>query len=299
MTLGARIVSLYALVAVAGVTCAPAAARADETSARRHYEAGERALADGDTTRAAEAFRTAYRARPEPETLLAIAVAYERAGDELATAAYYWWYLNSGAATGSEQAWLFPKIVALTGDGASAAAVVVTKPVPVPRPAPEKAKPVPRPAPEKATPLLAPKKPMPAPGPAPRLPADRATQPRWYGLPLLVTEGVSFAILIGGVESDTDGAVAIGILGVMLSGPIVHTYYGHGRRGWGSLGLRFLGTGLGGLAGEETGALVGYLSALALDSLLIARDEVPIEPSVTPTVNARDGSVTFGLAGRF
>jgi len=280
---------------------------AGRDAARAHYERGRLAMSQGNHQLAATEFLAAWGEEPSPRTLLAIAMAYERAGDPQAASGYYWWYLNSGAATPAESEWLFPKIVALSTTQARPVEAPKPPPAPAPKSAPAPA-PAPTPDPESAQ--------VPGPGPEPgpdpeevpsrrpepRPPSDDTaspTTPRWYGLPMLLTEGVGFGVLVAGVENDSGETVALGVATVLLTSPIVHTYYGHGARGWGGFFLRLGGAALGGAAGDEEGAAVGYITAFLLDAFLNARDEVPAESSVAPLVQIRDGHATFGLAGSF
>jgi PEGA domain len=54
-------------------------ARADNTAdAKAHFDAGQRAFADGDYTTAVDELNTAYRLQPHPDVLINIATCYER-----------------------------------------------------------------------------------------------------------------------------------------------------------------------------------------------------------------------------
>jgi cell division septation protein DedD len=303
-------------VALALVLSGSRAAAADSDAAALYYARGQQAMGAGDPARAANEFRSAWRAAPAPRTLLAIAIAYERAGDARSAMGYYWWYLNSGAASASEQEWLFPHIVELSTVAprpvAKPAVVASTEAKPAEaKPAeakPAEAKPA-EAKPAEAKP--APTKPAPAPParrvvlpPPPRSPdhdttASGPTTSRWYGLPMVIGEGLSFLTLAVGAQNDSGGAVALGVLGCTLISPIVHASNGHGARGWAGFFMRAGGAGLGALAGGSDGAAVGYTAAFVLDALVLARDDVPVEPKLVPTLSLGAGGATLGLAGSF
>ncbi len=274
-------------------------AHASPARARAHFERGQAAMSQGDPALAATEFEAAWQAERAPRALLAIALAYEKAGDRQAAMAYYWWYLNSGAASASEESWLFAKIVELSAEAPARPKAVATSPAPSePRrkteaaPAPAPREPAP-PAPHASREVH-----FPPPDDAPEAPGP--TRPRWYGAPMLVTEGIGLGILVGGVAGDAQQAIVLGTIVVVVTSPVVHTYYGHGGRGWGGLFLRLGAAGLGALAGGTTGATVGYLGALALDSLAMARDDVPEEKNqFAPLIEVGNGAASFGLAGTF
>jgi hypothetical protein len=260
-----------------------APARAANDAASLHFNRGQVAMSQGDPVAAAHEFLAAWRAEPTARSLLAAAIAFEKAGDRDAAVAYYWWYLNSGAASAKEQEWLFPRILALS---TSEKPPAPTEPKPS-KPKPSKPEPEPEPKPEKPRALLAPTPPPPAP--------PARTERRWYGLPILIGDGIGLGVLLGGVANDNSGAIILGGLAMALTSPIVHSHYDHGGRAWGGFFLRLGGVAVGALAGDETGALVGYLGAFALDTFAIARDEVPI----VPTVDVDEDHAMVGVTGRF
>ena len=81
----------------------PGLAHAQAGEASAHYRRGQAEMSAGDAGAAARDFLLAYREEPSAKTLLAVAMAYEKAGDAGSARAYYWWYLNSGAASAEEQ----------------------------------------------------------------------------------------------------------------------------------------------------------------------------------------------------
>jgi hypothetical protein len=316
----------------------PELARADDEAAERHFLRGQAAMSEGDPTLAANEFLAAWRAEPSAKTLLAVAIAYEAAGDRASARAYYWWYLNSGAAQPPEQEWLFPKILALSGappakppkpkaepaPPAKAEALAPasrarppapppqTQPLPEPLPEPTPPRPVPPPRastkqPVPPAPRQAPRpraamddEPTPPPHKPGATPAETApTHERWYGLPMLLVEPVAFAAVVGGASSDNSELVTVGVLGMVLISPLVHGYHDHGARGWGGFFLRGGGALIGAISAGSTGAAVGYGAGFLTDAFLLARDEAPDAPSVMPVVDLGEGHASFGLAGTF
>ena len=152
----------------------------------------------------------------------------------------------------------------------------------------------------------------------------------WYGWQVLATDGALAAVTAAALAGDQEDLGEIALLGLLVSGPIVHGVHGKGTRALASLGLRIglpLAGGLIGLAiadcpprdpnafldlcgvGETAlGALGGMAAAITIDSIW-AYEDAAVTPSptpaprpswsVTPTVKVSETSAGIGLAGRF
>lgn len=180
-----------------------------------------------------------------------------------------------------------------------------------------------------------------APPPAERT-APEATS-TWYGYQTLATDGAALSMGLGSVASGASrSATVFGAAGLgtyALGGPIVHFAHGEVSRGFVDLGIRaaaplVLGVG-GGIIGGRTapssndadkslangyvgvtqgatiGALVGAITASAIDAIFLAHDERPAQARpapaaarMSPDVNvAREaqggGRATVGVTGTF
>lgn len=163
--------------------------------------------------------------------------------------------------------------------------------------------------------------PAPAPAPAPSLGAPEAvTESRWYGWQTLIVDGSAIVV---GVASQQP---IVFLAGYALGGPIVHWAHGNVGTGFVSLGLRvlvpvattFVGYSIDaasckpdawfcGLGGAALGALVGYVGAVTVDSVALAREDVAREqkaalprlPPVTPFFRTGKEGTVGGLRGTF
>jgi len=147
------------------------------------------------------------------------------------------------------------------------------------------------------------------------LPLQR-TQRRWYGYQTLLVDGASIAALFANP--------GLGAGGLILGGPAVHTANGHVGKAFGSLGLRvgapiagimagaaLEGAASGGcsdewgcLGGAAIGFFVGGVSAIVIDSAVLANDDVPASergPSIAlkPTISIGKRDLAAGLTGWF
>ncbi len=134
---------------------------------------------------------------------------------------------------------------------------------------------------------------------------------RWYGRTLLLADSASMAVLLMGVGNQNGNVTGVGLVGMALSGPVVHALHGHWERGGVGLLVRVGGTLLGGfvgraLGGDTTGiagSITGYMGAMAFDGLYLCRDWVPSEeasgPELAPEVSLAGAGATLGLHGRF
>jgi hypothetical protein len=107
---------------------------------------------------------------------------------------------------------------------------------------------------------------------------------------------------------------ALGVVGSLLSTPIVHTARGHWKRGVTSFALR---AGLALIGGEVAragaqcpedaclrdremvGAGIGFALATVIDAALLTEEKVPAPPTWSPTVTARSGGIVLGVGRVF
>jgi hypothetical protein len=154
----------------------------------------------------------------------------------------------------------------------------------------------------------------------------------WYGWQTLVADGASLALFVGGVSSasgrssSTTGLLLLGSLATYsLGGPIVHLAHSRPGAALGSFGLRWgmpslaalFGVGLGyascgrnsdgvcvGLYGL-LGLTLGTIGAIAVDSAVLAREQVPVKFTAAksfnwrPDLNVSPSGVSAGLSGAF
>jgi hypothetical protein len=156
------------------------------------------------------------------------------------------------------------------------------------------------------------------------------TEEVWYGYQILLADGASLGCVLLGAGTDSSGLPALGGVGYVFGGPIVHFAHGEVGRGFGSLGLRVglpvLGVLVGvggtsddsgpdspdgsaggqeGLAAAAVGAMIGMVGAVVLDSAALAYEQVPVDPrkkgrdalQLVPTVGWSPTGVSFGLVG--
>ena len=104
---------------------------------------------------------------------------------------------------------------------------------------------------------------------------------------------------LSGVETDSEGTIAFGVLGCILGAPIIHLANGKGGAAWlGAWGLRLLGMLIIGANVESTaGVLFGYALGAAADAALIARKDVVRDPdssvAILPTGRGLNLAWTF------
>jgi hypothetical protein len=154
----------------------------------------------------------------------------------------------------------------------------------------------------------------------------------WYGWQTLVADGASLALFVGGVSStssrssSTAGLLLLGSLATYsLGGPIVHLAHSRPGAALGSFGLRWgmpsvaalFGVGLGyascGRSSEGLcvglygllGLTLGTIGAIAIDSAVLAREQVPVKFTAAksftwrPDLNVSPSGVSAGLSGAF
>ena len=140
---------------------------------------------------------------------------------------------------------------------------------------------------------------------------DAERQPRWYGRTLLLADGASVAVLLAGSSSGSEKLRAIGLTGMLISGPAVHARHGHWERGgigllvrWGGAVLgSAVGSSLGGEGAQAAGALAGYLGGVAFDGFFLCQDTVelsePAAPELGPELSLAGAGATLGVHGSF
>jgi hypothetical protein len=84
------------LALVIGVAARVAVAAPDYEAARRHYQAAEKAAAEGKHSLAAHEYGMAYEITKDPVLFFKIGVSYDRAGDCTSAKVYYLRYLKEG-----------------------------------------------------------------------------------------------------------------------------------------------------------------------------------------------------------
>lgn len=165
-----------------------------------------------------------------------------------------------------------------------------------------------------------------APAPPPYAPAMTdmgvRTERVWYGQSMLLVDLAAGAMIWGAVELEDErpGLASLGGLTFVFGAPIVHLTNGEVARGLASFGLRTslpLTAALIGLAADSGyecrgdvcdqsfegffwGGLVGMVSGVLLDDLVLAHKQVHLEPSWSPGVaSVPGGGLTLGVAGTF
>jgi hypothetical protein len=161
-------------------------------------------------------------------------------------------------------------------------------------------------------PALAAAQPGLVPAAPPTVEASAEPATRWYGWQILAIDAAALGVA---AASDGEGA-ELALTSLVLSGPLVHAFHGHGGRALGSLGLR-LGAPIagayamaamceaGGGGDDDWGCLgeivlgfgVGAAVAEVYD-VYRARDEVG-PPRFTPSVRVADGGASVGIGGSF
>lgn len=173
--------------------------------------------------------------------------------------------------------------------------------------------------------------------------ASAPAEQRWYGAQTLIADGAAIGVV--GVAAATDdrdvgGALVTAAIGsYVLTAPIIHIAHGHVGKGIGDLGLRVGSAGVGALVGTiiatssvlspraktsdeaagrfitsgddvaegmAIGAAVGALAAMAIDSALLAHEDVekPVAPPTTamrlkPTVAPTRSGFHAGVSWTF
>lgn len=138
----------------------------------------------------------------------------------------------------------------------------------------------------------------------------------WYGYQTLLSDGLSFSLLLGSADSEAFGWA--GLIGYGLGPAAIHGNHGEWLSAGLSVGMRFalpyLGAKIGSDpepffgfdAGALLGVFVGITAAVVLDSTVLARTKVPgkdktagLAPSFRPLLlQSKQGSL-LGLAGTF
>lgn len=130
---------------------------------------------------------------------------------------------------------------------------------------------------------------------------------------ILAFDGLALLMFAGTAASDNESFIGIGLSATVatyaLGGPIVHLGKGHPGRAFLSLtmrvGLPLVGYRLGESSGEDgnaaLGVVLGLLTAMAVDDIVLARGERPHkpEPTWTPTARTTQGGVEIGVAAFF
>ncbi len=141
---------------------------------------------------------------------------------------------------------------------------------------------------------------------------------RWYGLPILATDGVAYGMFAAAaLEEPTSGVTwPIGVASFVLGGPIVHLTRGQ----WGHAGLSFLMRGGLPVAGALLGAsgcvdggggcgqgviglaVVGMVAATVIDVAALSYEPVPVPvptPTIQPAVSIGAQHAWVGASGTF
>lgn len=162
----------------------------------------------------------------------------------------------------------------------------------------------------------------------PRIVEEVETERRWYGAPMLGSDGIAVALLGSALAARSAnysaGAAISAAIVFGLSGPLTHAF----NQRWGiaiaSLAMRVLGTGAAGFLGVVVGLgvggwgdyagataaigggigiLVGSAVASVIDSAVLAYKTQPVEASIAPNVAAvmsgENIVPTVGVSGRF
>jgi hypothetical protein len=152
-----------------------------------------------------------------------------------------------------------------------------------------------------------------------------APERSWYGYQTLSADGLAItmtglgvkaAIHEGGFDDGSSHTTSKflligGAMGYLFASPTIHALHGHWGKAGASLGLRTapiaLGAGIfamGGESGQSVGAsvlIVGILTALVVDSALVANENVPPPPKVSlaPTFDPKSGAAGVAFAATF
>ena len=149
--------------------------------------------------------------------------------------------------------------------------------------------------------------------------SDLHTVSHWYGWQTLATDGASLLLMVAAASaSDAPGAEEMAWLslgGYLGGGPIVHLAHGEPVRALGSLALRgglpiltgVVGSQLEnctpssdfcGLGGAVLGGMAGLVTAMVIDSAVLANERVVVHSSRVPVVGVvSDGKRTLLTAG--
>ena len=287
-----------------------------------HQRRAQIFYANGQHAKAGDELLKAFWIGRNTYVLLGAAQAYELAGKPDEAAAVYFLYLNLAPLGPEDRERIRQKIIgpraaprpAATAPApvpatppATVPATVAPSPVPSivdpfteepettaepppPAPPPEaETRPAPRPRKRPKAVLFE------APRPAPPDRSDLVT--KWYGLPMVITEVASLSLVAGGIGGENEVVTAIGVLGMVFGGPIVHSVNGRSGGMWfGAWALRGLGAVVGGSVTDDlSGVFLGYAVGAAIDIIFVAKKTVRVEPAVTITTN---GS-TVGVAWTF
>jgi hypothetical protein len=207
------------------------------------------------------------------------------------------------------------------GAPATVQAQVTETPTPIGPPAP-----APTPQTVQPAPLAAPPAPASPPTGFDSYAQDTATEDserkasQWYGLPLVVVDGLALAVIGIGRAAESENVVSVGIATGMVNGLLVHTFSYPPRQRGAGLGKGFLsllmraGAGLGACAVGEgcfeqhigdaaLARLVGGLVVAAIvDDAFLARRTLSTRAEsarvhVEPTAVLASGTVQFGAGG--
>lgn len=172
-----------------------------------------------------------------------------------------------------------------------------------------------------------------APPAAPVAPPTVREEQKWYGWQNLIVDGATLVTTFALAPAAPEAAGGVFWTGYLLGGPIVHWSNGQVGMGFASLGLRvgapvvlgFTGAAIGGaasdnngdfvdtgaFAGAVLGVLAGYITAVAVDSAVLARKTVKVTPEAaqksrlklrwTPTAgyDPKTKMASAGIGGTF
>jgi hypothetical protein len=164
----------------------------------------------------------------------------------------------------------------------------------------------------------------------PKVEVEPAPRKIWYGWQILAVDGggQTLAVLLGVTLGNQDGGaigLGTGLATYALGGPIVHFAHGNVGKGFGSLALRvglppasaFTGAAIErsncssemfcGLTGAALGLVVGTVSAIVLDTAVLAYKRVPPETTakrssgfeslvVVPNLSHESAGLSVGAA---
>lgn len=296
-------VCLLALVAWTGTVSADKRARAEELNAE-----GKKLVKQLDLEGAADRFRRAMQLADDPRYAFNLCYTLEK------TRNFEEAHSACKRVTRSEDSRLAGKakqLLITIEKKIAEQAPPPPKPEPTPVRPPEPAPPRPRPEPGPAVPpkpAVQPTRPASQPipppyarpAPAPYLQQNFQPQQRTrsYRTQVILADVASLGFVAAGTGSESAGLLTLGVVGMLVGGPIVHTFQSNSRSAYLSSGAR-VGLPLAGLLlfagscddefdcfeGMATGAVLGFTGALVLDWFVFSKKTEWVTAPVKPTVS--------------
>jgi hypothetical protein len=142
---------------------------------------------------------------------------------------------------------------------------------------------------------------------------DEQGTPQWYGWQTLAADAgaLGAGLMTKGATGNSTAAVLVFGSGYAFGAPVVHLVHGSPLKAGASFALRLALPTFGGLVGSSlescdfkctggvymvSGVLIGYVAAVTLDSVVIARERVPTTARVVPTMGATRHGAWVGVA---